>query len=196
MKNRCAEVNRKTAETDIKLTLDVDGGGKADIDTGIGFFDHMLIIFAKHSLMDISITCKGDLEVDGHHTVEDVGIVLGMALKKALGDKRSINRYGQITLPMDEALVSACVDVSGRPLLVLKGEVPHGMVGQFDGQLLEEFLRGFAHNSGMTIHINIHYGINTHHIIEGVFKALARAVRQAVAIDDKMEGIPSTKGVL
>jgi imidazoleglycerol-phosphate dehydratase len=196
MKARCTVVNRSTTETDIKLTLDVDGCGKASIDTGIGFFNHMLVLLAKHSLMDINITCKGDLEVDGHHTVEDVGIVLGSALKEALGDKRSINRYGSSTIPMDETLVSVHIDISGRPYFLFNGEVPRGMVGQFDVQLLEEFLRALAYNGGITMHVIIHYGANAHHMIEGVFKCLARALRKAVAIDDRMGDIPSTKGIL
>jgi len=194
---RVAQQDRKTQETDIHVSLDLDGQGRADIQTGIGFFDHMLTLLAKHAQFDLTIRAEGDLVVDGHHTVEDVGIVLGQAIARALGDKRGINRYGQAVIPMDEALLEAVVDVSGRPFLVYQAEHRAPAVGDFDTQLAEEFFRALAFNAGITLHLSCRYGKNDHHIIEGLFKALARALSVAVHIDPARAGqIPSTKGVL
>lgn len=191
---RTATINRKTAETDISLTLHIDGEGKADIQTGCGFLDHMLTLFAHHGSFDITLSCQGDTEVDYHHTTEDVGIALGDALRAALGDCRGIVRYGDITLPMDEALLLAAVDVSGRGMAVLALDIPTEKVGNFDTELVNEFFFALARRANLTLHIRQLAGLNSHHIIEGAFKATARALRAAV----KQEGdkIPSTKGVL
>lgn len=191
---RTATINRKTAETDISLTLHIDGEGKADIQTGCGFLDHMLTLFAHHGSFDITLSCQGDTEVDYHHTTEDVGIALGDALREALGDCRGIVRYGDITLPMDEALLLAAVDVSGRGMAVLALDIPTEKVGDFDTELVNEFFFALARRANLTLHIRQLAGLNSHHIIEGAFKATARALRAAV----KQEGdkIPSTKGVL
>ena len=191
---RTATINRKTAETDISLTLNIDGEGKANIQTGCGFLDHMLTLFAHHGSFDITLSCQGDTEVDYHHTTEDVGIALGDALRAALGDCRGIVRYGDITLPMDEALLLAAVDVSGRGMAVLALNIPTEKVGDFDTELVNEFFFALARRANLTLHIRQLAGLNSHHIIEGAFKATARALRAAV----KQEGdkIPSTKGVL
>lgn len=191
---RTATINRKTAETDISLTLHIDGEGKADIQTGCGFLDHMLTLFAHHGSFDVTLSCQGDTEVDYHHTTEDVGIALGDALREALGDCRGIVRYGDITLPMDEALLLAAVDVSGRGMAVLALDIPTEKVGDFDTELVNEFFFALARRANLTLHIRQLAGLNSHHIIEGAFKATARALRAAV----KQEGdkIPSTKGVL
>ena len=191
---RTATINRKTAETDISLTLHIDGEGKADIQTGCGFLDHMLTLFAHHGSFDVTLSCQGDTEVDYHHTTEDVGIALGDALRAALGDCRGIVRYGDITLPMDEALLLAAVDVSGRGMAVLALDIPTEKVGDFDTELVNEFFFALARRANLTLHIRQLAGLNSHHIIEGAFKATARALRAAV----KQEGdkIPSTKGVL
>jgi imidazoleglycerol-phosphate dehydratase len=194
---RKAHIERKTAETDIALEIDLDGTGKWDIDTGIGFFDHMLSHVAAHGLFDLVLHAHGDLHIDGHHTVEDIGIALGAALKEALGDRRGIVRYGQSLLPMDETLVLVSLDFSNRGLFV--GDLAFGaeQLGHFDTELVHEFLRALAHNAGLTLHARLICGENTHHQIEAVFKALGRALRQAVAIDERRSGsIPSTKGVL
>jgi imidazoleglycerol-phosphate dehydratase len=193
---RTARVHRETGETRIDLTLDLDGSGRADIATGVGFFDHMLTLLAKHSLIDLSVKADGDLHVDAHHTVEDVGICYGRALAQALGDKAGIRRYGCMTLPMDETLVTAAVDLSGRPFCVWSDEMPLEMLGTFNAPLAEEFWRAVASAGAFNLHVVLHYGRNTHHVIEGIFKATARALRQAVEIDPRVSGVPSTKGVL
>ena len=194
---RTAEIIRATAETDIRLTLDLDGKGNSDIDTGVGFLDHMLCLLARHGRMDLSVTANGDNYVDDHHTVEDVGIVLGQAFAEALGDKRGIRRFGDCTLPMDEALILSAVDISGRPYLGFDLEIPAEKVGTFDTELVEEFWLGFVRNAGVTLHIRQLAGKNSHHIIEGTFKSVARSLRQAVSIEaDFANEIPSTKGLL
>jgi imidazoleglycerol-phosphate dehydratase len=193
---RTAQLHRKTAETDVRLTLNLDGAGQADVATGVGFLDHMLTLLARHSLCDLSVQAEGDLHVDAHHTVEDVGICLGRALAQALGDKAGIRRYGSATLPMDETLVTAAVDLSGRPLCVWNVELPPEMLGTFNAPLAEEFWRGASSSGAFTLHVLCHYGRNSHHLVEAVFKATARALRQAVEADPRMPGVPSTKGVL
>ena len=194
---RIAEINRKTNETDISLKLNLDGSGKSEIKTGCGFLDHMLTLFASHARFDLNLTCEGDTYVDYHHTVEDIGIALGQALKEALGDKRGIIRYGSMLLPMDEALIQTAVDISGRDYLSFGLSIPAEKVGDFDTELVEEFFLSLVRNSGITLHINQLAGKNSHHIIEGTFKSVARALKQAVAIDSaNADEIPSTKGVL
>jgi imidazoleglycerol-phosphate dehydratase len=193
---RATKIKRKTNETLIDLKLDLDGKGNYSIDTGIGFFNHMLELFAKHSMTDLDLKVKGDLQVDSHHTVEDTGIVFGQAIKKALGDKKSINRYGSFTVPMDEALVSVNMDLSMRPYLVFNSDFKKEKAGDMDVEVIKEFFMALCTNAGITLHINILYGSNNHHMIEGVFKAFARALRQAISIDEKEDGIPSTKGIL
>ena len=194
---RVAEIKRTTAETDIYVKLNLDGTGECDIDSGIGFFDHMLVLFAKHSRFDLTVKCNGDIWVDGHHTAEDIGIALGQAFKEALGDKRGITRYADITLPMDEALILSAVDISGRGMLAMNLEMRARKVGDFDTELVEDFFEAFATNAGVTLHVRQLAGRNTHHIIEGTFKAVARAMRAAVKIDAEVKDeIPSTKGVL
>ena len=190
---RKAEIARKTKETDITLTLDLDGGNR-QIDTGIGFFDHMLGAFAVHGGFGLSIRCKGDLQVDGHHTVEDCGIVLGQAIAQCLGDKAGIARFGQAFVPMDEALGFCALDISGRPYLVFDAPMPQPMCGQYDTCLTVEFMRALAVNAGLTLHLKCEYGDNAHHITEALYKALARALRQAVAVTGG--GVLSAKGVL
>lgn len=197
MSERTARIARTTKETDIELSIDLDGTGATDIDTGIGFFDHMLTAFGRHGLFDLSVRAKGDLEVDGHHTVEDIGIVAGQAFASALDDKRGIRRFGSIALPMDEALILAAVDISGRGQLFWEADVPAVMVGSFDATLAKEFFIAFAANAGVTLHIRELAGENTHHVIEGMFKAVARAMRQAVEADPRMgDALPTTKGAL
>ena len=194
---RTATITRTTKETDITVELDLDGTGTVEVDTGIGFFDHMLDAFGRHGLFDLHVKAKGDLHVDGHHTVEDVGIVLGQAFATAIGDKRGIVRYGDIALPMDEALVLAAVDFSGRGGLFWKMDVPYQMVGAFDSTLAKEFFIAFATNAGLTLHVQQLAGENVHHIVEALFKAVARALRTAVAIDSRAsDALPSTKGAL
>ncbi|MBQ4326912.1 MAG: imidazoleglycerol-phosphate dehydratase HisB [Clostridia bacterium] len=194
---RTSEIIRKTAETDINLTLALDGSGKSEIDTGCGFLDHMLTLFARHGRFDLTVKCTGDTNVDFHHTVEDIGICLGMALSEALGDKKGICRYGSMMLPMDEALITAALDISGRSYLAYGLEIPAEKVGDFDTELCEEFWQAFVRTSSITLHIVQNAGRNSHHIIEGAFKAVARALRAAVKIDSDFAGeIPSTKGVL
>ncbi len=194
---RSCNITRDTAETKIKLSLNLDGTGKSDIQTGCGFLDHMLILFAKHGRFDLSVTCIGDTNVDDHHTVEDIGICLGEAFAKALADKRGIIRYGNIVLPMDEALILSAVDLSGRGMLIYGLEIPTEKVGTFDTELTEEFWLAFTRCAGCTLHIRQMAGKNSHHIIEGTFKSVARSLRQAVAIDPACaDEIPSTKGVL
>ena len=194
---RNAEIIRKTAETDIKLALNLDGKGKADIATGCGFLDHMLTLFAKHGRFDLSVSCKGDTEVDYHHSAEDIGICLGMAFTEALGDKKGICRYGYMILPMDEALILTAVDFSGRCCLRYNAEIPTEKVGDFDTELVEEFWNAFCRSAECNLHIKQLDGTNSHHIIEGMFKSAARSMRQAVSIDEAAKDeIPSTKGVL
>ncbi len=194
--SRTASINRRTSETAIELRLNLDGAGVADLATGVGFFDHMLTLLARHSLIDLTVKAAGDLHVDPHHTVEDVGICFGKALAEALGDKAGIRRYGSATVPMDEVLVTAAVDLSGRPFCIWRAEVPNEMLGSFNSPLAEEFWRAVAASGAFNLHIVCHHGRNTHHIVEGIFKATARALRQAVEIDPRMPGIPSSKGVL
>jgi imidazoleglycerol-phosphate dehydratase len=194
---RTASVKRKTRETDIAVAVDLDGSGKASIATGVGFLDHMLEQVARHSLIDIAITAKGDLHIDQHHTTEDVGIVLGQAVKQALGDMRGIVRYADVHVPMDEALTRVAIDVSGRPVLVFKVEFPRDKIGEFDVDLVREFFQAFASNAGVTLHVATLYGDNSHHVAESCFKGLARALRAALALDPAAAGeIPSTKGSL
>lgn len=190
-------VNRKTAETDINLYLNLDGTGKSEVNTGCGFLDHMLTLFASHGRFDLNVTCKGDTHVDDHHTVEDVGICLGMAFTESLGDKRGITRYGNIILPMDEALILCAVDISGRDVLSFKADIPAAKVGTFDTELTKEFFLAFVRNCRLALHIQQLDGENSHHIIEGMFKAFGRVMRSAVSIDPKFSReVPSTKGVL
>ncbi|HEY8611502.1 MAG TPA: imidazoleglycerol-phosphate dehydratase HisB [Roseomonas sp.] len=194
---RRAEISRETAETRIHLKLDLDGTGRAEIATGIGFLDHMLTALARHSMIDLAVRAEGDLHIDFHHTTEDVGIVLGQAVRKALADKRGIRRYGQALVPMDEALAECAIDISGRPFLVWSASFPRDKVGEMDTELFEEFFRAVAMNSAMTVHLTQRAGTNAHHIAEGLFKAFARALRMAVEADPRAEGtIPSTKGML
>lgn len=194
---RTSEIRRDTAETKIALTLDLDGTGTSEIATGCGFLDHMLTLFAKHGRFDLTVDCDGDIDVDDHHTVEDIGICLGKAFNEALGDKKGIIRYGSFTLPMDEALIMCAVDISGRDYLAYRLEIPTEKVGTFDTELVEEFILAFTRNAGLNLHIIQLSGTNSHHIIEGTFKCLARTLRQAVNIDEKFKDeIPSTKGVL
>ena len=194
---RTFELNRKTAETDITLSLCLDGTGKSDIKSGCGFLDHMLTLFAKHGGFDLTVKCQGDVEVDDHHTVEDIGIALGTAFAGALGEKRGICRYGSMILPMDEALIMSAVDICGRDTLVCKLDIPTDKVGDFDTELVEEFLTAFVRNARLSLHVMQLQGKNSHHIIEGVFKALGRVMGRAVAIDPTRVGeIPSTKGSL
>lgn len=194
---RNAVIKRNTAETQIALELALEGSGIAQVSTGCGFLDHMLTLFAKHGRFDLKLECKGDIQVDDHHTTEDVGIALGQAFAQALGEKRGIYRYGDTTLPMDEALILSAVDISGRGYLGYALQIPTAKVGTFDTELVEEFFLGFVRNAGVTLHIRQLCGANSHHIIEGTFKSVARSLAKAVAIDEKFAGeIPSTKGVL
>ena len=197
MSERTARIARTTKETDIELSIDLDGTGTTDIETGIGFFDHMLTAFGRHGLFDLSVRAEGDLEVDGHHTVEDIGIVAGQAFASALGDKRGIRRFGSIALPMDEALILAAVDISGRGQLFWEADVPAVMVGSFDATLAKEFFIAFAQNAGITLHLIEAAGENTHHIIEAAFKACGRALCDATRINPRVaDALPSTKGML
>jgi imidazoleglycerol-phosphate dehydratase len=193
---RTAQIQRKTAETQIELKLTLDGSGQSEIATGVGFFDHMLTLLAKHAAWDLAVHARGDLEVDAHHTVEDVGICLGLALKEALGDKAGIRRYGHFTLPMDETLVTSAVDLGGRAYFVFQADFPSAKIGQFDSELVFVFWQAVAANALANLHVLLHYGQNSHHIAEGIFKATARALRMAVEADARMTGVPSTKGTL
>ena len=194
---RTAKIHRQTAETNIALSLNLDCSGKSEIQTGCGFLDHMLTLFAKHGRFDLNVCCKGDIEVDYHHSAEDIGIALGCAFDEALGDKKGIVRYGNMILPMDEALILSAIDISGRGMLVYDAAIPTEKVGDFDCELVEEFFIAFARNAGCTLHIRQMAGSNSHHIIEGMFKSVGRSLRQAVAIDAAFaDDIPSTKGVL
>ncbi|MGZ4176694.1 MAG: imidazoleglycerol-phosphate dehydratase HisB [Solirubrobacteraceae bacterium] len=193
---RAAEIDRRTAETDIHLTLALDGEGAGERATGVGFFDHMLDLLARHGRFDLTVKASGDLQTGAHHTVEDVGICLGQALDQALGDRAGIYRYGQATVPMDESRASCAVDISGRGLLAFSSPLPPGAIGNFDHELAEEFFRALASNAKLTLHITIEAGTNAHHVIEAAFKACARALRAAVAVDPTERGVPSTKGTL
>lgn len=193
---RKAKINRKTKETQIAVSITLDGKGRAEVNTGVGFFDHMLTLFAKHGKMDLMVAAKGDLHVDPHHTVEDVGICLGKALLETLADVKGMTRFGHAIIPMDEALAEAAVDISGRPFLSFNAELPRGRVGEFDIELVEEFLRAAAMNARMTVHIVLRYGKNSHHCIEAIFKAFARALGEAVQKDPRVKDVPSTKGML
>jgi imidazoleglycerol-phosphate dehydratase len=193
---RTAHLRRETAETAIDLALDLDGTGRCQAATGVGFFDHMLTHLAKHGLFELTVSCRGDLHIDAHHTVEDVGIVFGKALVQALGDKAAVRRYGDATVPMDDVLATAAVDLSGRPFLVWKADVPTELLGTFSSQLAEEFWRAVSSAARLTLHVVLHHGKNTHHIVETIFKATSRALRNAVELDARDSGVPSTKGVL
>jgi imidazoleglycerol-phosphate dehydratase len=193
---RTAKIDRKTGETDIQLELTLDGSGAGRRQTGVGFLDHMLDLLARHGRLDLEVSARGDLQTGAHHTVEDVGICLGQALDEALGDRVGIHRYGSALIPMDEARAQCAIDISGRGLLVFEGELPRGAIANFDHELTEEFLRALAANAKLTLHVTVQAGTNVHHIIEAVFKALARALCMAVAIDPSERGVPSTKGTL
>lgn len=194
---RRATVQRATRETEITVVVDIDGTGRSVISTGVGFFDHMLDQIARHSLIDIEITARGDLHIDDHHTVEDTGIALGQAIRKAVGEARGITRYADVALPMDETLTRVALDVSGRPFLVFRTEFPTQKIGAFDTQLVREFFQAFAGNAGLTLHIETLYGFNAHHIAESCFKGVARALRQALTLDPRQsDRVPSTKGTL
>jgi imidazoleglycerol-phosphate dehydratase len=193
---RTATFDRKTAETQIRVELNLDGSGVSNIATGVGFFDHMLTLLAKHAAIDLNVQAQGDLHVDQHHTVEDTGIAIGQALKQALGDKAGIRRYGHFTLPMEETLVTTALDLSGRYALVFQVAIPARKIGQFDSELVEDFWQALAANALMNLHIILHHGRNSHHIAEAVFKATARALRMAIEPDPRMPGVPSTKGTL
>ena len=193
---RKATIHRRTAETDITLELELDGAGRSEISTGIGFFDHMLTLFAKHGAFDLNLNAQGDLNVDQHHTVEDVGICLGQAFRESLGDKAGIRRYGHFTLPMDETLASAVVDLGGRAFFVFQADFPNPKIGVFDAELVSEFFQAFSNNALCNLHLILHHGQNGHHIAEGIFKACARAIRAAVEKDPRITDVPSTKGKL
>jgi len=193
---RTANVVRNTAETKIGLALNLDGEGKSQIDSGIGFFDHMLTLLAAHSLMDLEVVCDGDILVDGHHSIEDIGIALGTAFKQAIGDKKGIKRYGTSYVPMDEALAFVSLDISGRPYLVYEAGDMAPMIGAYDTELTEEFLRAFSVHAGITLHVKVQYGRNSHHKVEAIFKALGHALADAVQQDPRIQGVLSTKGVL
>lgn len=194
--NRTASLMRKTGETDITAKINIDGTGISEISTGVGFFDHMLTLFARHGSFDINIRAQGDLDVDCHHTVEDVGIVLGQAFREALGEKVSIRRYGTVYIPMDEALALVSLDISNRAFLVFEAELKNSKIGDMDAEIVEEFFRAFAVNAGITLHAKVLYGTNTHHKIEALFKAFARALKEATEIDPTITGVMSTKGIL
>jgi len=193
---RTSRIERRTAETEINLQLDLDGSGQSQINSGVGFLDHMLDLWARHSVVDLEVSAAGDLHVDQHHTVEDVGICLGQALREALGDKAGIRRYGHFTLPMEEALVTSALDFSGRYFLVFQAEFPTAKIGDFDSQLVEDFWQATAANALCNLHVHLHHGRNSHHISEAIFKCIARSLRMAVELDPRIKGIPSTKGTL
>lgn len=193
---RTSKIARKTTETDIEMELCIDGSGKSDIHTGIAFLDHMLILFSRHGLFDLRVKVDGDIEVDSHHTIEDTGIVLGQCIAKALGDKKGIRRYGDIMLPMDETLVLCALDISGRPYLAFDGQFTMPSVGGYDTEMVEEFFRAVCQGAGINMHLKIMAGKNNHHMIEALHKAFGRALDQAVAFDSRVEGVPSTKGIL
>jgi len=193
---RTAQIHRKTRETEIEVQLNLDGQGRSDCQTGVGFFDHMLELLARHAAWDLLVRAKGDLEVDPHHTVEDVGLCIGQAMREALGSKEGISRYGHALLPMEETLVTAAVDLGGRPYFVLRAEFPSEKIGQFDSELVHDFWHAVAASALCNLHVLVHYGRNSHHIAEGIFKATARALRMAAAADPRLPDVPSTKGVL
>ena len=193
---RTQALSRTTNETTISVEVNLDGEGNSTIDTGVGFFDHMLTHLAKHGQFDLTVKCDGDLHIDPHHTVEDVGILLGQAFLQAVGEPVGLTRFGHAVIPMDEALAEVAIDFSGRPFLVFNADIPKVRLGDFDAELAEEFFRAFAMNSRVTLHLNLHYGTNVHHGIEVLFKAYARALRQSLSIDASVKGVPSTKGVL
>ncbi len=193
---RSAQIERKTNETKITLELNLDGSGQSEVQTGVGFLDHMLELFARHGAFDLTVRAEGDLHVDGHHTVEDTGICLGLALREAVGDKLGIRRYGHFTLPMDETLVTTALDLSGRFALVFQAPLPTAKIGDFDSELLEDFWQAMAANALCNLHVVLHHGRNSHHIAEAVFKATARALRMAIETDERLPGVPSTKGSL
>ena len=193
---RTATIDRQTNETGIQLELDLDGSGDSSIQTGVGFLDHMLELFARHGIFDLKVTARGDLHVDQHHTVEDVGICLGQVIRDALGDKSGIRRYGHFTLPMEETLVTTAIDLSGRYAMVFHAEFPNQKIGEFDAELVEDFWQAVAANALCNLHVILHHGRNSHHISEAIFKSIARSLRMAVEIDERVEGIPSTKGRL
>ncbi|MHB0867006.1 MAG: imidazoleglycerol-phosphate dehydratase HisB [Thermoleophilia bacterium] len=193
---RTATIERKTSETDITVRLNVDGTGESNIETGVGFFDHMLTLFAKHGFFDLQISAKGDLEVDGHHTVEDVGICLGQAFDQALGDKTGITRYGFFILPMNEALATVSLDICGRPFLAYNIDLTASQIGGFDADLAHEFFQAFTTNSGVSLHVRLQAGTNPHHVIEAVFKSFGKAMERACVVDSRIKGVQSTKGVL
>jgi imidazoleglycerol-phosphate dehydratase len=193
---RAAQIDRKTAETDVHVSLVLDGDGAGERDTGVGFFDHMLDLLARHAHLDLLVRARGDLDTGAHHTVEDVGICIGQALDEALGDRAGISRFGQATIPMDEARASCAIDISGRGLCAFEAALPPGAIGNFDHELVEEFCRALAMNAKLTLHVSAERGTNAHHVIEAMFKALARSLRAAVALDASERGVPSTKGTL
>jgi imidazoleglycerol-phosphate dehydratase len=193
---RAAEIDRRTAETEIHVSLALDGSGEGTRETGVGFFDHMLDLLARHGRMDLTVRARGDLQTGAHHTVEDVGICIGQALDRALGDRSGINRYGQATVPMDESRAACAIDISGRGLLAFESPLPPGAIGNFDHELTEEFFRALAGNARLTLHLTVEAGTNAHHVIEAIFKASARALREAAALDPTESGVPSTKGTL
>lgn len=196
MSERIAEIVRKTRETDIRLRLDLDGSGRSEIASGVGFLDHMLELFARHSLMNLDVSCRGDLQVDAHHTTEDIGICLGQAIDRALGDRSGISRYGHSVLPMDETLVTCAVDLGGRPYWAWQAPMPSPKIGDFDSELVADFWQAVAVQGRMNLHVLLHYGRNTHHVSEAIFKGLARSLRDAAGRDARRQGIPSTKGSL
>ncbi len=196
MMMRQQSMSRETAETKINLNFNIDGEGKGEINTGVGFLDHMLVLFSGHGLFDLDVTCDGDIEVDQHHTTEDVGIVLGQTFKQAIGIMEGIQRYASVSIPMDESLATVHIDISGRPHLVYQVNGLKDKVGQFDTELVQEFFQGFVNHAGVTLHINLEYGTNTHHMIEAIFKAFARALDAASSFNQRVKGIPSTKGLL
>lgn len=196
MPNRTAKIDRQTSETQITLQLDLDGTGQSDVETGVGFLDHMLTLFTKHSAADLTVKAAGDLHIDQHHTAEDVGICLGQAVRQAIGDKAGIRRYGHFTLPMDETLATVAIDLSGRQYLHFQADFPSAKIGEFDSELVEEFWRAFSGNALCNLHILLHHGRNSHHIAEAIFKSSGRALRMAVESDPRMTGVPSTKGSL
>lgn len=193
---RKSQIDRKTKETDIRLTLELDGEGRCEGSTGVGFLDHMLDLFSRHGLFNLKVSAKGDRQVDDHHTVEDVGICLGQALKGALGDKKGIVRFGDASVPMQETLANVAVDVGGRPALVFNTPLRNQKIGDFDAGLVEEFLHALCTNAAINLHVNVPYGTNSHHVAEAIFKGLAKALAKAVSLDERIKGVPSTKGVL
>lgn len=193
---RQADIRRETAETKIELNFSIDGEGKAEINSGVGFLDHMLVLFTAHGLFDLKVNCDGDTEVDDHHTTEDIGIALGQAFAQAIGDKKGIYRYASVSIPMDEALATVHLDISGRPHLVYNVSGLKDKVGTFDTELVQEFFQGFVNHARVTLHINLEYGTNTHHMIEAIFKAFGRALDHASSINPRIKGVPSTKGLL